>query len=209
MPDPSAPSPSSTSAAHALKALFNPSSNQTAGQLIRSTADYQKASRAGAISKKAAQARLNPVRSALVRQKIAAGRDLKPIGERIKQAGGAAKSLAGQDVAKLKQAASPYKQMLGQDKAAAKKALGADKKAVLKALTPERSALVRAKKVGGKDLAGIKSVLGQDMGKAKQGMAGLKQTAQQSAAGDEARKAKGWAKKASKTPLGRLLTGGG
>ena len=153
------------------------------GGPAKNTIPYKRAAAAAAVKKKDAIKALAPARSALVKQRAAAGKNiLAPLKGDASKLHAGVKDVLGQDKAKLTKATAPGRAMASKEAAGVKNVLGRDKKAALQALAPAKSALVKARGQAATDLApakanlkrlggGVKDVLGQDKQKIKQATA--------------------------------------
>lgn len=117
------------------------------GGAAKGTIPYKKAAASLSADKKQALLRLAPARSALVKQKADAAKDLSPALQALKRARQAAQENVKSDVAQAKAATAPARAAATAKANLAKQALGNDKKAAVQALAPARSALVKQKSV--------------------------------------------------------------
>jgi hypothetical protein len=167
MPNPPTANNPDFTTSKALRQLINPNQGMSAGQIVKATGAYQKSAQFSEAEKKLIGQRTAPVRSALVRQKVHAVKDIGAVKQRAKALKGVAKSNLAKEMGSLKKAALPYKQLAKKDEAALKQHLKMQKQAALKAVAPTRSALVRQKVHADKNLLAYKNQLKTMEGTAK------------------------------------------
>jgi hypothetical protein len=180
----------------------DPTLGQAAAYYVKTSTGYERGSQLAGVEKKAAQARLAPVRSALLRQKSLAGQSLNPKLTQLKQAKSLAKSSVTGELGQAKKAVQPAKQLARGNLSALKSVAAQRKQAGLKAAAPSRSALLRQKSLTGQKLALKKATIGQDV-------SGIKKALQQSQAAKSAKKvgavAKTTQQQTRKRAIARLL----